>query len=480
MLNHSTLQRCRTYLVPISIALVGVLLRIALVPTELSTTDGINFALSLERFDLAQHQPHFPGYPLYVLCARGLHFLLGGGYPILALSLPSILATIPMIVLIHRALVPRVGLRAAWLSCTFVALAPTLVTVAALPRSDGFAASMIACAAALAAIGAEKCRPVLLLLAGLVAGLALGVRPSFAPLLVSLFVAWSLWNEPARVRRILLVAAGSVIGLAAWLVPFLAYVGLESAWQAGTVHTTGHFNAWGGTIATSQSGLLERASILLANSLSGLLVALAALIALSILHLRKNSESPLLPKIALLAAAVTPYAVWVLLAQNVDRPRHAVPLALFAALAIGVGLAKLASRTHRVAGALALAAAIGFPLVSSVQGALTRPTVTGRVDAVRWIGSELGIERVVLLGTQTPRIAHYYMPGLRTGLARHGADVLRAAERFQNTDIAVIVTSDVVGLEVDGLELEHLAQFSSTVVYAARTKPVLEVAGASL
>ena len=54
---------------PAAPILVALLLRALAIPTALDGTDGVNFALALERFDLGLHQPHFPGYPLYVVAA---------------------------------------------------------------------------------------------------------------------------------------------------------------------------------------------------------------------------------------------------------------------------------------------------------------------------------------------------------------------------------------------------------------------------
>ena len=38
-------------------------------PKSLEDLDSINFALGLRQFDVAQHQPHPPGYPVYVVVA---------------------------------------------------------------------------------------------------------------------------------------------------------------------------------------------------------------------------------------------------------------------------------------------------------------------------------------------------------------------------------------------------------------------------
>src|SRR5206468_2498525 len=40
---------------------------------SLEDLDSINFALGIRDYDVSKHQPHPPGYPLFILAAKGLH-----------------------------------------------------------------------------------------------------------------------------------------------------------------------------------------------------------------------------------------------------------------------------------------------------------------------------------------------------------------------------------------------------------------------
>lgn len=51
----------------------GVGLRLAAAPAAPGTFDEVGFTLALTRYDLLAFEPHFPGYPLAVLLARGCH-----------------------------------------------------------------------------------------------------------------------------------------------------------------------------------------------------------------------------------------------------------------------------------------------------------------------------------------------------------------------------------------------------------------------
>src|SRR5918992_132818 len=75
-----------------ALALFGlsVLLRLPFVPTALVNWDAVQFALATRSFDLERHQPHPPGYILYVAWGRLLSW--GTGDPNLAFVLTSVVA----------------------------------------------------------------------------------------------------------------------------------------------------------------------------------------------------------------------------------------------------------------------------------------------------------------------------------------------------------------------------------------------------
>ena len=59
------------------LALVFLAFQLFYLPASLEDLDSINFALGVRHFDVAEHQPHPPGYPLFILAAKGAHALMG-------------------------------------------------------------------------------------------------------------------------------------------------------------------------------------------------------------------------------------------------------------------------------------------------------------------------------------------------------------------------------------------------------------------
>jgi predicted membrane-bound mannosyltransferase len=110
---------------PVAIATLAALAaRLALRIDYAEELDSIRFLLALERFDVTQYQPHFPGYPVFVLLGRGFLWLMGS--PISALAtlcaVCGALLSIPAAALARETL----GEREAWWAAWLVAANPLL------------------------------------------------------------------------------------------------------------------------------------------------------------------------------------------------------------------------------------------------------------------------------------------------------------------------------------------------------------------
>jgi len=57
----------------VALLLLFLIAHLFFLPRTLEDLDSINFALGVRHFDVAEHQPHPPGYPLYILAAKGAH-----------------------------------------------------------------------------------------------------------------------------------------------------------------------------------------------------------------------------------------------------------------------------------------------------------------------------------------------------------------------------------------------------------------------
>lgn len=414
-----------------AIALLVGLAHLPFVATTLEDIDSVNFALGLRDFDVAQHRPHPPGYPVYIGIGKAVAAVVatlpGAGVASAiearTLSLISLLAALAAPIFLYRgfaALKAVRGRRPPWAVLDATALTATALTLAApltwtlavRPMSDlpGLALALAAQACLLAAWwwqtpeegGDRRLGPDLLaasgrmiVLGGLVAGLAVGLRTQTlwltAPLLTVVLVD--------RIGR---GVAGAIIGAAmtftigalAWGVPLLIASGGLQGYLAALGSQAGEDFA-GGEMLYLNPGARPLALALLHTFVSpwewaplgAVVLTLAMLGTLSLLLRDRRS-------LAVLVAMFLPYTMFHLLFQDTSFTRYALPLVpAVAYLAVG-GLAWLSPRALVPAGAvLSLAgiaagtqtligyAASPAPAVQAVR-AINAAAVTGAPGAL--------------------------------------------------------------------------------------------------
>lgn len=195
--------------------------------------DSVNFGLAIERFDPRVHQPHPPGYFLYICMGRLLNLLVHDAN--LALVLLSIAASCGTVALIYQ-------MARAWFGSRTALLAGLLFLFSPLAWFHGTVALTYSVEAFFSALLGYLCWHIfygntkLILPTGLILGISAGVRPSSLLFLGPLFL-FSLWN--ARSKQRVLGVAALVVTLAAWFFPMIrasggfdAYFGaLLSLWR---------------------------------------------------------------------------------------------------------------------------------------------------------------------------------------------------------------------------------------------------------
>jgi hypothetical protein len=225
--------------VPVLLALVFLALHLPYLPVSLEDVDSINFALGIRRFDVAQHQPHPPGYPVFIAAAKAANALAGSEARALgALSVASGALGVLALAWLFRQLAGG-DRHAAWpIAATLTAISSPLYWVtSARPLSDAMG---LAAAAAVQALTLAVSSDRGLAAAAFCAGAAAGIRSQVvwltAPLVVyRCFVRDPLRHEPRAcdpiaigahvAKRGALAAAGFGAGVLFWLVPLVALTG---------------------------------------------------------------------------------------------------------------------------------------------------------------------------------------------------------------------------------------------------------------
>ncbi|MEO5821756.1 MAG: hypothetical protein ABIT71_14735 [Vicinamibacteraceae bacterium] len=358
------------------IGLFALLLHVVAGPGHLDDVDAINFTLGVRDFDVAQHQPHPPGYPILIAAgkvvaglahaASGLSFLVPAPWTAVpvetaALSLLAMLAGGLLIVAMLPVARAVSGDGETALAAGVIALVcPLALVTASRPLSDapGLAAALgvqALLATAFARQRGWRTREVLpaelaatgrlVVLAAFAAGVAIGLRTQTAWLTVPLLVL-VIADRAGRSAAAAVVgsAVTFTVGLLAWAIPLVVASGGPGAYWRAIASQAGDDLAGVDMLFTSTRPVWRLAMNLLQTFLLPwgplpVAIVVLALAAIGIVVLLRRDRRGLV----LLAGAALPYAIFHLVWQENVTTRYALPLVPAIAMLAAIGLRGLGS-----------------------------------------------------------------------------------------------------------------------------------------
>ena len=261
--------------VALGLAVVTLLSRWPYRARMLYNWDAVQFALALHEFDIAKHQPHPPGYLLYVALGRLLNASLGDptlAYVALAMLFSA--GTTFVLYSLARRLYDR---PTALIAASLLAVSPLFWfygSVGLTYAGEAFAASVVAWFA----YGALTGHVSSLYWGALALGLTGGMRQSVLLLLLPLWLGSALLGIRSR-RRVAIAGAILLATVLAWLLPMLWLTGGPAAYVGASTQLYGSMLLPTSVLGGSLEITLAQARYLLESTLVGLgplgLVALA-------------------------------------------------------------------------------------------------------------------------------------------------------------------------------------------------------------
>jgi len=335
--------RCRVHI----LFFICFLTRLCFVGRYLDGCDSIDFAFGLHDYDLSLLQPHFPGYPVYMV-ASSLFFKLShqDGW---SLVMPGVLfgsiTMYPLSLLARQLFSERVAI----LTAVLYLINPLCWLQAERPTSDAMGLFFVMSATYFL----YRCLSDrnYLFLGSLFLGFGLGVRLSYFPF-IALWMGILLYLAIQKMHFfkdvILYGLMGLVIGVCVWFLPQISYVGRYPFWGNCLSFSRGHFTDWGGSVITF--GGLGRVTCLVKsiwvyglggwwNDASFLRLTASLIMIASFLYSFKRYRFD--RRGFFLGLYVIPYMIWVILGQNVMNPRHILPIIPVALMLIAYGLCKV-------------------------------------------------------------------------------------------------------------------------------------------
>ncbi len=320
---------------PYAIALAYLGAHLPFLAPSLEDIDSINFALGLHHFDPALHQPHPPGYPVYIAIGRVTLAILHAVAPsidatradALALAIWSALGGAIALVAaasLFRSIGARYGHAVSIWGIVLLCAAPLFWMCGLRPMSDmpGLAAALAA--QALLVRGTSDRRA--LAAGALAAGLAAGIRSQTVWLTGPLLVFAMVAQRRGGWRRLWAPVAALAAGVVAWAVPLIVASGGIRAYLMALGSQAGEDLAWVDMLWAHPTPrriafALYETFVLPWDSPRLAAVMGAAVIAGAVVMLLRDRRA-----LGLICIAFVPYAVFHLLLQETVTVRYALPL----------------------------------------------------------------------------------------------------------------------------------------------------------
>jgi hypothetical protein len=408
-----------------------------LLPHTLEDLDSINFAMGVRQFDVAKHQPHPPGYPVFIAVSkaststlRALGFSAAAPRGLAIWSAIGGAMALPALFVFFRRLEGRGHV--AWCATAVVACAPLFWFTALRPLSDALGFGVAIAVLALASGDASRRA---LTIAAAIAGVAVGIRSQTAVLTVP-FLLYVIAKRREG-RALIGAAAAFAAGVLLWAIPMIAASGGPSGYmRALTFQANADFTGvdmlWTRHSARAIANALLNTFVWPWTWWLGFSMCVVAAIGLARLLWRA-------PRVVIaLGVAFGPYAVFHLLFQETVTTRYALPLVppiAYAALVALEGLPGKAMYAY-TGGIIAMSLLVTLP-ASQTYSAEGAPVFRAFDDMAATAHGGDPVDAIAL-HAEMRRASEWAQPILAAPVARapHGREWLALVELWKSRPAA--------------------------------------------
>jgi hypothetical protein len=179
--------------------------------------DSVQFAMGIREFNLWKHQPHPPGYPLYIFFAW-LPVRLFGWSPEFSLHLVSCAGGAFFVAAWFCIIRLQFAERFAWLVAGTLAITPVVWMTSTRVLTDSLAAGLLSVQLFSSLLFREQGRTKQLIAIALFGAAASGVRPQLLPVAVLILIT-PLFHQRVGIKAWLTGGGIFIVGCLLWLVP---------------------------------------------------------------------------------------------------------------------------------------------------------------------------------------------------------------------------------------------------------------------
>lgn len=455
------------YGLPLALTLMGVSLRVLFMKDFLGEWDEVDFALAMRDYDIVAEQPHLPGYPVFIWLCQITRLVTHDDIGALTISNAILggLTTVPLYYLARDMYSQKVAVLTA---CLFI-VNPLcwLQSERAMSDTTGLFFLLLSFFVLHKAYLFPDAATIALPIGAALMGVTLGVRLSYLPFTVFLGYILTWRSRKYSIVRDYSYALGAfVLGTLLWLIPLVNHMaGLKGLSSQAVIFAGGHFTDWGGSVVTSPDlfNRLERMSWCLfccglgfwwqGTSCIRIIPTIILLVGIVVFLKEASREF----KFGLIFAMIFPYMLWVFLAQNVEKPRHVLPVIPFVLMFASAGILNICCNRRLVAALAVLV--ISTTGISSLQLVTaqghTPPPALQLIDYVEDNFDKLSTR--IYCG-ESKRLFGYYAPGWDARRVRSLEELKYDLTASLYPPEVILATSQVKGASEKGVAVRKFKE----------------------
>lgn len=397
------------------IVLFSFALRMLLRSDYLDDWDSVQFVLALGNYSIVYHQPHPPGYPVYIFLGRALNMLLDNGQ----LSLTVMSAIFGSLCLIPTYLLSRELFeeRTATVAAIILSLAPAALIFSEVVMSDTVSMFFVAATAYLLFLGISSRKHYYL--AAFTLGITIGVRQTDF-MLIPLFLLVAVYRRD--LRDLVSSSAIMLASVLSWLVPVILDTGIKEfaeaqrlqgqiALQNGTLYGAGWLNP------EKMMHFLQALFSLFVEGWSIQFIAFLGLtIVAALMRIKAGKIDPMDKRMIFLMTWLVPYLLVFTLAYQLYIPRYLLPVFPPLAIIFASSMVSILKQTRK-RWQRGLVILIFVVLISAMGGQALHQaydlhnSIPAPVQAAQFIQKNYDPERTLIIAGNSFRHFQYYLPG---------------------------------------------------------------------
>ena len=365
--------------------------------------------MGLHEYSLPKHQPHPPGYPLYILMGKILSPVFGNDVTTLAMmsAIFGSLTIIPLFLLLKKIF----NQNSAIIGCLLFLLTPVswLLSISALTDMVGlFFLTLTAYLFYICMKDKQKT-----IWVSFLAGISIGVRFNEFPVLIALLL-WIMIKQ-RNLKYAFYQGISLILGGLTWLIPMILITGIKEFYDTFTsngAYVAEHDLLLGNT--HSVLGLLKTKLLLLIPLFKiGYTLPLTILFLLSLGWVLMQKKLFKENWIQFCLVYVTSYSILLLTFFNLELPRHILPLIIPMIIIILYPIYKLMNK-HRFLGIISLGLLFITGTQAYSQVERFHKAVPTTIGPVLYVKEHFNPNNTVIYASYTLRNFQYYAPEFKS------------------------------------------------------------------